>query len=195
VLTLLVLTSLLAAPPRPALQPTPAALRRAVEAAAPALVEVKGPKAHGSGIVVGVNGEVLTSVHFVALEKARVRTAKGRAQAKVIAASAYLGTALVRPETSLSTRPVAVKGGATPVMGGWLIAVERATPRRATSVRILTASSASAFLQLATPLEPGTALFDDHGALVALVTRRQGNLSTAVKLSAVKAQLAAAGTR
>lgn len=189
----LLFAALLAAPPRPALQPTPAALRRAVVAATPALVEVRGPKAHGSGIVVGVNGEVLTSVQFVSLEKATVRTAKARASAKVLSASAYLGTALVRPEQPLSTRPVAVKSGAALVMGSWLIAVDRAHPQRPEAVRILTAQPESAFLQLATPLAPGTALLDAQGALIALVVRKQGNLSTAVKVTAVKAQLAAAG--
>jgi hypothetical protein len=192
VLTALLTGFLLAAP---ALPPTPAALRRAVQAAAPALVEVKGPKAHGSGIVVGNGGEVLTSVRFVSLKKAKVRAAKGRADATVIAASAYLGTALVRPDKQLATRAVAVKGTAPLAMGGWLIAVDRKHPSRATPVRILTAQSASAFPQLATPLEPGTALFDSQGRLAALVTQRRGNLSVAVKLEAVKAQLAAAGTR
>lgn len=192
VLTVLLATFLTAAP---ALPPTPAALRRAVQAAAPALVEVKGPKGRGTGIVVGTGGEVLTSVHFVALQKATVRAAKGRANARVIAASAYLGTAVVRPDKRLATRAVAVKGTASLTMGGWLIAVDRKHPSRATAVRILTAQTASPFLELATPLSPGTALFDGQGRLAALVTQRRGNLSVAVKLEAVKAQLASAGTR
>lgn len=188
VLSVLV-TALLASPAGASPPPTPAALRRALVAAASALVEVSGPEGRGSGIVVGTGGEVLTSVHFVSLERAQLRAEKERAPGQVIAASATLGTALVRPERALATHPVAVRAAAALRMGGWLIAVTRVDPRHPLGVRILSVQPDGPFLQLAAPLAPGTALLDDQGALVALVVRREHALSTAVRLAAVKAQL------
>lgn len=192
----LLFAALLAAPPlSSSLPPTPAALRRAVAASAPAVVEVSGPEGRGAGIVVGTGGEVLTSVRFVALDKARLRAQKEQAQGRVIAASASLGTAIVLPERTLPTRSIAVRPAMRLTRGGWLIAVGRARAERPFGVRILSAPPDAPFVQLAAPLAPGTALLDDQGALVALVVRSGRGRCTAARLAAVKAQLAQAGAR
>jgi hypothetical protein len=188
VLTAVLATFLFAAPPSP---PTPAALSRALHATAQAWVQVQG--AHGKtgpGLVVGRGGEVLTPVRFVSLDHAQVHAGRQKSRARVLAASAYLGTAIVRPEKAMAVQAVAVRPDLHLAMGGWLIAVDRRHKDRPRAVRILTAPEQSPFFQLADNLPDGTALLDSDGALVAFVIRHQAASSTAVRVSAIRTQLA-----
>jgi hypothetical protein len=179
---ILALAALLFAAP-----PTDAAQRRAADALLPAIVEVRGPRGHGNGVVVSQSGEVLTSSHFVALEAAEVRQGERRSTVKVLAASAPMAFAVVKlgrptPAAAVRLDP--------PSKNEWLLGVV-SRDRQAPVVRLGRAvSTHGPFLEWTLALPAGSAILDAQGRLVAIATGRPGR---GVLLAAVKATLARAG--
>ena len=167
--------------------PSDAAMRRAAEAIAPALVRVEGPHGRGEGVVVARTGEVLTSAHFVKLASARVDTGKRAVLAKVLAADGRLAFAVVKLPAG-SAHAAAVR--LTPVEPGeWLLVV---TPGRngKPSVRLTRAVAMHGpLLEIAGALPVGAAVLDAEGNLVGLAVAK-GAVSRAIGMAAVKAALA-----
>jgi hypothetical protein len=173
--------------------PTRAALQRALEAHQRSTVEVQGPRSSGPGVIVGVDGQVLTSVHYVGLYEAGVLDARGgHRAAQVERASATLRVALLQlggeghPAASVALLPERAQRP-------WLIGVVDAGGKRARAKAARAAPAHGPFLRVPLGLEPGTPLFDTQGRLVAVaVTRRGARACDVLPLSAVKQQLGAA---
>ena len=179
-------------PPALAGPPTRAALRKAFEANRPTLVEVVGPRRSGTGVMVGTSGQVLTSVEFVGLEKAKIRRDGQESAAKVRLANAALKVALVELEPPGEYPATAVRL-TEPAEGDWLVAILRSRKGELSPVlaQVARASSErSPFLELDRPLAAGTPLFDAQGKLVALSVGG-ARRARALPIPALKVELAA----
>jgi hypothetical protein len=98
-------------------RPTNAALRKAFENNARSVVEVVGPHRSGAGVVVGRDGQVLTSVEHVGLEQATVRVGGQSLPARVVMANAALRAAVVVVDPPRPPQPQPV-AAAAPGAGG-----------------------------------------------------------------------------
>lgn len=161
----------------------------AVETLSAALVEVSGPRARGPGVVVGADGQVLTSVRFVGLDEASVVTGGESHGGEVLAADARLGVAVVKagggPWVAAATRQ-----REDCRKGERLVALTR-SGEGATSTQLGTVlrmgTEARPFLQTDLRAAPGTPLFDARGRLVAVLVDGRGR---ALPVSMVRRLLA-----
>lgn len=172
--------------------PTHAAVRRAVEQNQAALVQVRGPRAAGPGVVVGQDGEVLTSVQYVSLEDARVKVAGVERPAKVLAANAALKVAVVelRPEAPLKAS--AVRMVEELEAGTWLIGLWRDKKGVVRPALGQVRRSRQGFLETSVYLRSGGPLYDAQGRLVALCVQWRKRGCLALPIPAVKSELLAA---
>ncbi len=192
-LRLLALTlSLLTASVSAAERPSRADLQKALALYERSVVEVRGPRATGPGVIVGAEGQVLTSVRHVSLEAAEVKYDGQKLPATVVLANAYLQVAIVAaPSGTYPAVPVRV--AADRPVGQWLIGIAPGRGKR--KARPMTAQARKApepFIDVALPLPPGSPLFDIHGRMVAVSVQRRGRGGCrALPMEAVKRQLAA----
>ncbi|ATB37876.1 hypothetical protein CYFUS_003301 [Cystobacter fuscus] len=180
----LVSTSVLAAdkPTRADLQKTLALYERSV-------VKVRGGRGAGLGIIVGSEGQVLTSVRHVDLEAARVEFAGQSLPATVLLANAMLKVAVVAAPTG-NYPAVPVQVSAASPAGQWLIGVVPGRgQKRDTPTAGLAREAPEPFIDVDVALPPGSPLFDTRGRLVAVSVQRKGRGCRALPLDAVKQQL------
>ncbi len=179
--------------------PTHASLRKAYEQNVRSLVTVKHGKRSGPGVIVGAEGQVLTSVQYVSLETAQVNVDGVEHEARVIAANAKLKIAVVQlpaPRGEPASWPAPAASASKLQRGDWVVGVIPASgaKKEASPVagRVMTAASASSpFVLIDLALSPGSALFDPRGRLVAVVVERAGRIgSRALPIAAVRAELA-----
>jgi len=187
-------------------KPTNAALRKAFENNAQAVVEVVGPHKSGAGVVVGAGGQVLTSVDYVSLEEATVKVAGQSFRARVVMANADLKAAVVAVEPPPAApdagappafRPPAVTMEETFAAGTELVAIVR-DPAGALAPRLVEVSrgrqATSPFVEVNAPLPNGTPLFAAQGRLVAMAVQRRKSSARALPVPEVKGQLARAAS-
>ncbi|MGA9521106.1 MAG: serine protease [Myxococcaceae bacterium] len=181
-------------------RPTHASLRKAYEQNVHSLVTVKHGKRSGPGVIVGADGQVLTSVQHVGLEQATVVVDGVEHEAQVIAANARLKIAVIQlPGTTTmdggARWSVPAVSEAPPTRGHWVVGVVPASgakkePSPVAGRVMKEASTSSAFLLTDLALPPGSPLFDTRGRLVALVVERAGRIgSRALPIAAVRAEL------
>jgi hypothetical protein len=170
-------------------KPTRADLQKTLALYERSVVKVRGGRGAGPGIIVGAEGQVLTSVRHVDLEAARVEFAGQSLPATVVLANAMLQVAVVAaPTGSYPAVPVQVSAG-SPV-GQWLIGVVPGRGRRPAMPTAAVAREAPApFIDVDLTLPPGSPLFDTRGRLVAVAVQRRGHGCRALPLDAVKQQL------
>ncbi len=157
----------------------------AVETLSAALVEVSGPRARGPGVVVGADGQVLTSVRFVGLDEASV-LARGEAHGgEVLAADPRLGIAVVKAGGGPWVAAAARQRDECR-KGERLVAITRSS-EGATSTQVgavlRLGTEARPFLHTDLRAPPGTPLFDARGRLVAVLVDGRGR---ALPVSAVR---------
>ncbi len=171
--------------------PTRADLQRALALHERSVVKVRGTRKTGPGVIVGAQGQVLTSVSHVGLEAAQVEYAGQTLPASVVLANASLKVAIVAaPAGTYPAVPVQVAPG-NPV-GQWLIGVVPGRGRRKDTPTAAQARAApEPFFDVDLALPPGSPLFDTRGRLVAVAVQRRGPGCRALPLGAVKQQLAA----
>jgi trypsin-like peptidase len=183
-------------------KPTNAALRKAFENNAHAVVEVAGPHRSGPGVVVGAGGQVLTSVDYVSLDEATVKLDGRSFRARVVVANADLKVAVVAAELpqgppdagdAPAFRPPAVRLDETFEAGTELVAITR-DQGGALAPRLVEVSkgrkATSPFVEVNASLPNGTPLFDAQGRLVALAVQRLKSGARALPVPEVKGQLA-----
>ena len=172
-------------------RPTRADLQRALAQHERSVVKVRGARESGPGIIVGTEGQVLTAVHNVNLEAARVVYDGQTLPARVVLANASLKVAVIAaPAGTYPAVPVQVTPG-SPV-GQWFIGVVPARGKQpATPVSAQAHPAPAPFFDVDLMLPAGSPLFDVHGRLVAVVVQRQGSGCRALPMEAVKQQLAA----
>ena len=170
-------------------RPSRADLRKALAQHERSVVRVRGTREAGPGILVGVEGQVLTSVRHVSLESARVEYAGQTLPATVVLANAYLKVAVVAaPPGTYPAAPVSV----TPESpaGQWLIGVVPGRgKRRDTPTAAVARKAPEPFIDVDLALPPGTPLFDTNGRLVAVSVQRRRGGCRALPMDAVKRQL------
>jgi hypothetical protein len=188
-LSFLLVLLFLAASASGAERPSRADLQQALDLYTRSVVQVQGPRATGLGIIVGADGQVLTSVNHVSLEAAQVRFAGQTLPATVVLANASLKVALVAaPAGTYPAVPVRVSAD-SPV-GQWLIGVMPERGRqRARPVSGQARKAPEPFIDVDVALAPGSPLFDTKGRLVAVSVQRRGRGCRALPLDAVKRQL------
>jgi hypothetical protein len=182
--------ALLATPASATERPSNADLRKALALHERSVVRVRGAREAGPGIIVGTEGQVLTSVRHVGLESAQVEYAGRTLPATVVLANAYLKVAVVAaPPGTYPAAPVRV----TPERptGQWLIGVVPGRGKRKDlPAAALARKAPEPFVDVDLALPPGTPLFDTNGRLVAVSVQRRGRGCRALPLDAVKRQLA-----
>jgi hypothetical protein len=178
----------------------PAALRRALEVNAPSMVEVSNGHRRGPGLVVGAHGQVITSTQWVGLDQAVVHHQGLSLAARVVAANASTGVALLEllepPPATL--RPSAVSPQAALPRGAWLVGIAHGSkgewrPQAVQVLRVIEAPRSAALVDR--PLPPGTPLFDAKGRLAGLVVRPRGRIGAEAVPVAVLRALAAKASR
>ncbi len=187
---LVLVLALLATPASAAERPSNADLRKALALHERSVVWVRGAREAGPGIIVGTEGQVLTSVRHVSLESAQVEYAGRTLPATVVLANAYLKVAVVAaPPGTYPAAPVRVTTERP--TGQWLIGVVPGRGKRKDMPAAALARKApEPFVDVDLALPPGTPLFDTNGRLVAVSVQRQGRGCRALPLDAVKRQLA-----
>ncbi|MDC0715191.1 serine protease [Stigmatella sp. ncwal1] len=189
-LLVLILGFSLAAHASNAGRPTRADMQRVMELHARSVVRVHGPRRAGPGVIVGSQGQVLTSVEHVSLEAAEVEFGGQRLVGAVVLAHAALKIAVVAaPRGSYPSVPVKVLPEG--LDGQWLIGV--VAGRRKQDARPFTAVARHAnapFVDLDLPLAPGSPLFDSEGRLVAVVVQLRPGGCRALPLASIQRQLA-----
>ena len=177
-------------------RPSSAVLRRTYDVVRSSTVEVIGPSAAGTGVIVGSGGEVLTSARFVGLNEAKVLWGGREVQARIAFADGRLEVALVEISAPGSFPSVAVKMRELLEVGSWVIGVPRARGKRPSVVfGKVTRSNGSEtnFAEADLTLPPGTPVFDDRTRLVGLAVGPAGRHATRIlPLSVIKVQLTAA---
>lgn len=192
---LLALAMLLAAPPPPPPRPSSSELRRALEAAERALVEVVGRGPAGTGVLVGAQGQVLTALRFVDIGGANVRLGTTVLGAKLLLRSAALRVAVLDvvgdgPYPAMAVRLEPAERGAW-VVG---VALGRGGAARAQLGRVVRVPEGSRpWLETSLPLPPGCPVLDAGGRLIGVVVERLASGSLAAPLPAVRAALETAG--
>lgn len=189
----LVLSALSAAPAAP--RPSSAQLRRTYQVARSSTVEVIGPKAVGTGTIVGSGGEVLTSPQYVGLEEAKVLWDGRQVPARVAFADGRLKAALVEISAPGSFPSVAVKLRDSLEAGSWVIGVLRPRSKRpsVTFGKVTRSNGAERiFAEAQLTLPPGSPVFDEQSRLIGMAVERSGRQKTRIlPLSTIKAQLRA----
>lgn len=182
--------ALLATPASATERPSHADLRKALALHERSVVWVRGAREAGPGIIVGTEGQVLTSVRHVSLESAQVEYAGRTLPATVVLANAYLKVAVVAaPPGTYPAAPVRVTTESP--TGQWLIGVVPGRGKRKDMPAAALARKApEPFVDVDLALPPGTPLFDTNGRLVAVSVQRRGRGCRALPLDAVKRQLA-----
>lgn len=172
-------------------RPTMADLRKVLALHERSVVKVHGARKAGPGVIVGTEGQVLTSVSNVRLDSAQVEYAGQALPAKVVLANAYLKVAVVAAPAG-DYPAVPVRTATDSPVGEWLIGVVPGRGRHATDTpRAGLARKAPApFFDVDLALPPGSPLFDTHGRLVAVSVQRKGRGCRALPLEAVRQQLA-----
>lgn len=172
-------------------RPSRADLRRALALHEQSVVRVRGPRAAGPGIIVGTEGQVLTSVRHVSLDAAQVEYGGRTLPATVVLANAYLKVAVVAAPAG--TYPAAaVRVSTWRPAGQWLIGVVPGRGKRQdTPVAALARQAPEPFFDVDLALPPGSPLFDTTGRLVAVSVQRRGRGCRALPLEVVRQQLAA----
>jgi len=170
-------------------RPSHADLRKALALYERSGVRV-GSREAGPGIIVGAEGQVLTSVRYVRLDAAEVEYDGKVLPATVVLANAYLKVAVVAaPPGSYPAAPVKLSDESP--AGQWLIGILRARGKQKERPEAALARKApEPFIDVALPLPPGSPLFDTNGKLVAVSVQRRGAGCRALPLEAVKKQLA-----
>ena len=174
--------------------PSRADLQRALAQHERSVVKVRGARDSGPGIIVGTEGQVLTSVRHVGLDSAQVEYDGRTLPSKVVLAHDALKVAVVAaPAGTYPAVPVQVAPGAP--VGQWLIGVVPGRGRRKdTAQDTPKAAQARAapepFFDVDLALPAGSPLFDTKGRLVAVVVERQGPGCRALPLEIVRQQLA-----
>ncbi|MGQ0507911.1 MAG: S1 family peptidase [Myxococcaceae bacterium] len=190
----LLLALIISAPALGEDKPTRAALRSAFESNLRSVVDVVGPRGRGLGVIVGAEGQVLTSVQYVSLRSAKVRREGQTLDAKVLMANAQLQVALLLLQGN--DFPAAPARPFGPLLkGSWLVAIERTKPGPLEArIGQITKSSSdrSPFVETNLSLKPGSPVFDAKGRLVGVCAGKNGRV---LPLAAVKAQLAAEAQR
>jgi hypothetical protein len=192
---LLALALLLAAPAPP--RPSSSALRRALEAAERALVEVHGRRPGGAGVLVGAEGQVLTPLRFVDAEGANVRLGNTVLGARLLLASPTLRVAVLHMvgPGPFPAMPVQL---AAPALGAWVVAIVlladgAAEPRLGRLLQV--PSEGGLWLAVSLRLPPGSLVLDSTGKLLGVVVEERATDSLAAPLSAVRAELESAAVR
>jgi hypothetical protein len=176
-------------------RPTRAALRKAFEANRESIVEVKGPSGSGTGVIVGADGHVVTSVKYVGLDQALVKRVGEAAQAKVLLADARLGLSVVQLESQLPIRAASVSLAGRFAKGDWLVGIQvKKSGELVPTVGQVRKgpTEKSPFFEAALKLPPGTPLFDPRGRLVAVVMKLRGSTCQALPMTVVRDLLQAA---
>ncbi|HYO57194.1 serine protease [Archangium sp.] len=172
-------------------RPSRADLQRALALHEQSVVRVRGPRTAGPGIIVGTEGQVLTSVRHVSLDAAQVEYDGRTLPATVVLANAYLKVAVVAAPAG--TYPAAaVRVSTWSPAGQWLIGVVPGRGKRKdTPVGALARKAPEPFFDVDLALPPGSPLFDTAGRLVAVSVQRRGRGCRALPLEVVRQQLAA----
>ncbi len=173
--------------------PSRKAQRLAFEGNLRSVVQVQGPRRRGLGVVVGADGQVLTSVDYVSLEAAKVTLGEQEHEGKVVMANAQLKVALVAVEGASNFPAAPARPGAPPPKGAWLVAVT-AGNGGALAPKVgwvkKGASPRSPFLQTDLSVPAGSPVFDGKGRLVGLCAESVAQGCRVLPLPALKAQLA-----
>jgi hypothetical protein len=171
-------------------RPTRADLQKALALHERSVVRVRGLRETGPGVIVGTEGQVLTSVRHINLEAAQVEYDGRTLPATVVLADAYLKVAVVAAPSG--TYPAAAVRVATESPAGqWLIGVLPARGKRQARPEAALARAAPApFFDVDLALPPGSPLFDANGRLVAVSVQRRGRGCRALPLEVVKQRLA-----
>lgn len=182
-----------AAPPAPE-RPTRATLQKVLELHERSVVRVKGPRRSGPGVIVGSEGQVLTSVEHVSLDTGAQVELEGRTlPAKVVTANGHLKFAVVAAPSG--TYPaVPVQAQPDDEKGRWLIGVVRGKDKQPRPEAAQARPAPAPFFDVDLALAPGSPLFDSRGRLVAVAVQRRGSGCRALPLAAVKGQLTARAT-
>ena len=179
--------------------PTRADLQRTLELYTRSVVKVssgrggRGGREAGLGVIVGAEGQVLTSAHHLTpggeREAARVEFAGQSLPATVVLTNALLQVAvLAAPAGTYPAVPVHVS--AESPAGQWLIGVVPGRGHEQDTPAAAQAREASApFFDVELALPPGSPLFDTRGRLVAVAVERRGRGCRALPLGAVKQEL------
>jgi hypothetical protein len=189
----LVLLLALPAPPRP----SATELRRALEAAERALVEVHGRHPGGAGVLVGAQGQVLTALRFVDAGGANVRLGSTVLGARLVLASPTLRVAVLNmvgpgPYPAIPVQLEAPLAGAW-VVGIVLLADGVAEPRLGRLLHV--PGEGGPWLEVSLRLPPGSLVLDGTGKLLGVVVEQRQNDSLAAPLSAVRAELESAAAQ
>lgn len=181
---------------KPEPRPTRAALQKALEQHERSVVRVKGPRRSGPGVIVGRDGQVLTSVEHVSLdEDVKVQHGDATLPVKVVAANGILKFAVVAAPSGPAYPATAVRlqpEGFAP--GAWYIGVVRGRNKQPTPKASQARKAPAPFFDVDLALSPGSPLFDAQGRLVAMVVQRRGAGARALPLGAVKSHLGAAAS-
>ncbi|MFL5351565.1 trypsin-like peptidase domain-containing protein [Archangium sp.] len=172
-------------------RPTMADLQKALALHERSVVKVRGNRKAGVGVIVGTEGQVLTSVSNVSLDTAQVEFAGQALPAKVVLANAYLKVAVVAAPAG-DYPAVPVRTATDSPVGQWLIGVVPARNRRSndTPKAGLARKAPAPFFDVDLALPPGSPLFDTNGRLVAVSVQRKGRGCRALPLDVVRQQLA-----
>jgi S1-C subfamily serine protease len=171
-------------------RPSHADLRKALALYERSGVRVGGSRQAGPGIIVGTEGQVLTSVRYVKLDTAQVEYDGKVLPATVVLANAYLKVAVVAaPPGTYPAAPVKLSDESP--TGQWLIGILRARGKQKERPEAALARKApEPFIDVDLPLLPGSPLFDTSGKLVAVSVQRRGPGCRALPLDVVKKLLA-----
>jgi hypothetical protein len=171
-------------------RPSRADLQRALSLYEQSVVRVRGSRAAGPGIIVGTEGQVLTSVRHVNLDAAQVEYGGRTLPATVVLANAYLKVAVVAAPAG--TYPAAaVKPNTGDLTGKWLIGILPGKGKRKdTPASALARKGPAPFIDVNLALPPGSPLYDETGRLVAVSVQRKGRGCRALSLDVVRQQLA-----
>lgn len=172
-------------------RPTRASLQKVLDRYQRSVVDVRGPRHRGPGIIVGAGGQVLTAVSHVGLRQAEVRVDGAPQAATVRLANAALRFAMVDLAAGdYAATPVHPRGEAP--VGQWVIGVVKGKKGRMIPTAARARASRAPFIEVALALPPGSPLFDREGRLVAVaVERMPRGRCRALPLNEVKLQLAA----
>jgi hypothetical protein len=192
---LLALALLLALPAPP--RPSATELRRALEAAERALVEVHGRHPGGAGVLVGAQGQVLTALRFVDAWGANVRLGSTVLGARLVLASPTLRVAVLNmvgpgPYPAIPVQLVAPLAGAW-VVGIVLLADGVAEPRLGRLLHV--PGEGGPWLEVSLRLPPGSLVLDGTGKLLGVVVEQRQAASLAAPLTAVRAELESAAAQ
>lgn len=175
-------------------RPTRAAMQKLRAQSEHTLLVIEGPEGRGPGVLVGAGGEILTSVAYVGLARARIHLGDSQHEGRVLYANAGTGLALLRAPTGVELRtavPVRVLSSFKP--GHWVIAVTRDAKGELVTQPLqwippppTTGRAPGTRAALRTRLPLGTPLFDARGRLVATVVEERRGISWAIPIEVMQ---------